>query len=195
MPTIKQLVPLIGRLGGDVDRLLQVIDPTIATLQSNVLRFAEQHDPDRCDVRMLPELLRMLGWTVEIVLPPQQMRGLVKAVTTIYQQKGTAAGLINALRLVLGVEVDVLVAVIDDQWTLGVSELGVSAILGSLPTSGSPELFQVVVPRLLNEDERKAAHQIINLMKPHHTNYTLMEPRFHAADGYTLSETTSLVIT
>lgn len=174
MSLLKDLAPVLGRLGGDSTNLLAVLDNTASKLRADVARFADQVDPDKCEARLLPRLLRLLGWTFSISLTERQQRGLCKAVLTIYQQKGTKVGIANALRIVLGLNVEV-VSFLTDTWELGYSELGVDTYAGAAADSADADKFAVQSPRTLTDQERNAATQIIDFMKPIDTRYVIQE--------------------
>lgn len=171
---LQELAPILARLGGDIGGLLDVLNPTAERMRADVAAFADQVDPDRCRPEFLPQLLRQVGWTYPMTLTERQQRGLVRAAVAIYAQKGTRTGLINALRVVLGLTAEVLVYATDG-WELGVGELGSDTYLAADLAGEDATGFSVLFPRALTDQERDAATAIIDFMKPQFSTYTIQE--------------------
>ena len=94
----------------------------------------------------------------------------------MYRQKGTARGIINAVRFFLGVEIEAVTAYAGEALVLGESELGVDWILG--PSSRFARYaFDVIVVVPLTDAQRKQLRAIVEYLKPAHTHFvTLVEP-------------------
>ncbi len=92
----------------DVDRLPDLWDPDLATGDALALHLADQGNP--------------FSWA-DADLTETQRRRLLRALPTLYQYRGTDAGIAAAILAVLEIECEVESAMLD-VWTLGVSLLG-----------------------------------------------------------------------
>jgi hypothetical protein len=93
----------------------------------------------------------------------------------MYREKGTAVGIINAIRFFLGLEVQII-AYAGEALALGESLLGEDWVLG--PSSRFAALaFEVVCPRILGTEERRRLRQIVDYLRPAQTHFArLVEP-------------------
>ena len=94
----------------------------------------------------------------------------------MYQQKGTAIGIRNAIRFFLGIEIEAITGLAATALVLGVSELGIDWELG--PSDRFARYaFDVKVGRVLTPTERKHLRALVNNVKPAHTHFVnLLEP-------------------
>ncbi len=110
-------------------------------------------------------------------------RRLLNVLVAIYREKGTALGIENAIRFFLGLEVDVT-SYNGESLVLGDSLLGEDWILGP-GGMFSAYAFEVVVPRALEDEERRRLRLIVEYMKPAHTHFTrLVEPAIPEIIGH-----------
>jgi hypothetical protein len=120
-------------------------------------------------------MLGELGSPFAFDLSTTDRRRLLNVLVAMYREKGTAVGVINAIRFFLGLEVQVT-AYAGEALALGESLLGEDWMLG--PSSRFAALaFEVVSPRLLGTEERRRLRQIVDYLKPAQTHFArLVEP-------------------
>jgi len=174
-----RLLPEINRqqdLTGDLERFMAVLQDVLELLLSEVDRFTDILDPDLAPEAFLDLMLADLGNPFAFDLSALQKRRLVSVLVQIYKQKGTAAGIRNAIRFFLGVDVTAIDAFHGTTLVLGESELGVDWELG--PTDQfALYSFDITVNRTLTDAERMQIRQIIDFMRPAHTHFIdLIEP-------------------
>lgn len=95
--------------------------------------FQDLFDPDKAPMPFVELMLISLGNPFKaIILTDSQKRKLVKLLIPIYKQKGTAIGIINAVRFLLGIEIDIIDphGVDEDGWQVGKSEIGLNTYVG-----------------------------------------------------------------
>lgn len=95
--------------------------------------FQDLFDPDKAPMPFVELMLLSLGNPFRaIILTDTQKRKLVKLLIPIYRQKGTAIGIINAVRFLLGIEIDIIDphGVDEDGWQVGISEIGLNTYAG-----------------------------------------------------------------
>lgn len=126
-------------------------------------RWTEIIDPDLADERyldaMLADLGNPFGYDFEVV----EKRRLIQLLVPIYKKKGTAGGIVDAIRLLLGLEVTISVPAFDSVFTLDWSYLG-EDYLGSSDT-GNRFTFFVVSPIVLTASQREEITKIAEYMK------------------------------
>jgi phage tail-like protein len=76
-----------------------------------------------CPVEWLPHLAQKLGWFLDTTKPEVMQRKVVGLLMAAYREKGTAVGIADMMRLILGFEV-VVIAPWNDGWHVGISPLG-----------------------------------------------------------------------
>jgi len=160
-----------GELRSFVDCLQDVTDLLLADID----RFDRTWDIERASSTFLELILADLGNPFDFGLSVAQKRRLAGMLVDLYRQKGLAAGIINAVRFFVGIEVtiDPLREVTMD---LGVSELGVDWELGSGDT-WMLFAFAVVSPVSLTDAQLDAVTDIAEHMKPAHTHLArVVEP-------------------
>jgi hypothetical protein len=121
-------------------------------------------------------ILRDLGNPFPFDLDELGKRRLAAVLVEMYQQKGTAVGIRNAVRFFLGIEIEAITGLAATALVLGVSELGIDWELG--PSDRFARYaFDVKVGRVLTPTERMHLRAIVNYMKPAHTHFVnLLEP-------------------
>jgi len=145
------------------------LQDVVDLLLHSVDRWTEIIDIDRAPEPFLNAILRDLGNPFTFLsLSVLEKRKLARVLLSIYKQKGTQPGIINAIRFFLGIEVELDILNDRDYWRIGVDYLGVSTKIG--PSSGSPlwYSFYIVSPLLLTEDQRDKMVKIATYMKPAH---------------------------
>jgi phage tail-like protein len=160
---------------GDLRRFLDCLDEVASLLLADIDGFTDILDPDVAPERFLDLMLAELGNPFPFDLSVIDKRRLINVLVDIYQQKGTAIGIKNAVRFFLGIEIDIS-AYAEICLSLGESLLGVDWILGS-SQSADRHSFEVTAPRLLQAEERARIRAITDYMKPAHTHFrALFEP-------------------
>jgi phage tail-like protein len=132
------------------------------------------HWTDIIDVDLAPEefvdaiLLDLGNPFLYVDLSLNQKRKLGHILVPIYKQKGTAAGVINAIRFFTGVEVTLDIFNYRDFWRIGLNNLNVDTIIG--PGVGSPlwYSFFIVSTTILTDDQRDTMFKIADYMKCAH---------------------------
>jgi phage tail-like protein len=173
-----QLLPALNRREddtGDLRRFLACLQEVTDLLVHDVDRFTDILDPDLAPEPFLDLMLLDLGSPFPFDLSLVDKRRLLNVLVAIYREKGTAAGIQNAIRFFLGLEVEI-VAYSGEALVLGESLLGEDWILGPAG-SFSAYSFEVVVPRALAAEERRRLRAIVDYMKPAHTHLArIVEP-------------------
>jgi phage tail-like protein len=132
------------------------------------------HWTDIIDLDIAPEqfvdaILTDLGNPFLFVdLSLTQKRKLGRILVPIYKQKGTAEGVINAIRFFTGVEVTLDIFNYRDFWQIGIHNLNVNTIIG--PGIGSPlwYSFFIVSTTILTDEQRDIMFKIADYMKCAH---------------------------
>lgn len=173
-----QLLPAMNRREddtGDLRRFLACLQEVADLLVHGVDRFTDILDPDVAPEPFLDLMLVDLGNPFPFDLSLADKRRLLNVLVAMYREKGTAAGIKNAIRFFLGLEVEIL-AYSGEALVLGDSLLGETWILGPAG-SFSAYSFEVVVPRALAAEERRRLRAIVDYMRPAHTHLArIVEP-------------------
>jgi phage tail-like protein len=160
---------------GDLKRFLACLQEVTDLLVHDVDRFTDILDPDLVAEPVLDLMLGELGNPFAFDFSVPDKRRLLNVLVAMYREKGTAVGITNAIRFLLGLEVQVT-SYAGEALVLGESQLGEDWVLG--PSSAFGALaFEVVSPRILATEERRRLRQIVDYMKPGHTHFArLVEP-------------------
>lgn len=173
-----QLLPVLNRREdetGDLRCFLACLQEVTGLLVRDVDGFTDVFDPDLAPESFIDPMLLDLGNPFPFDLSLVDKRRLLNVLVAIYREKGTALGIENAIRFFLGLEVDVT-SYNGESLVLGDSLLGEDWILGP-GGMFSAYAFEVVVPRALEDEERRRLRLIVEYMKPAHTHFTrLVEP-------------------
>lgn len=175
----------LWRMVGDMDRrrdetrdlykLLAVLQEPLDLLLCDIDRWVEILDVDVAAERYVDQMLIGLGNPFEFDLDLVDKRRLVRSLIRVYQQKGTAVGIINVVRFFLGLEVTIE-PYNQDGWILGESELGFDTYLFS-SASFARYAFVVVSPVTLTAEQRARIAALVEYMKPAHTHHVeTLEP-------------------
>lgn len=175
-----RLLPLLNRsedMAGTQDllRFIRCLQEVCDLQLYDIDLWTNILDPDLAPERFVDAMLADLGNPFPFVLAEIDKRRLARLLVAIYQQKGTAPGIINVVRFFLGITVTI-VAYDGEGMILGESELGVDWILGP-GTSYARYSFRVVSAVTLTADQRARILFLGNYMKPAHTHLIeLLEP-------------------
>lgn len=161
---------------GDLRRFIACLQDVADLLLAECDRFADVFDLERAPEAFLDLILEDLGNPFPFELDELGKRRLASVLVEMYRQKGTARGIINAVRFFLGVEIEAVTAYAGEALVLGESELGVDWVLG--PSSRFARYaFDVIVGVPLTDAQRKQLRAIVEYLKPAHTHFvTLVEP-------------------
>lgn len=188
---IRSLVPrgnLDADYSQDLERFVSVLqDINLLSLQA-IDRWTDILDLNLASDGFLDAMLSDLNYPFEIALSTTEKRRLLSVLVQVYKQKGTVAGIKNAVRLFLGYECDVVtrVRMLGSGWVLGYSELDIGSILSegayydatlhgsdlAALTTNFDFLVKVGTPSAvaLTSDEDKRVRAIVELLKPAHTH-------------------------
>ena len=173
-----QMLPAMNRREdetGDLRRFLACLQEPTDLLLHDIDRFTDILDPDLAAEPFLDLMLLDLGNPFPFDLSVVDKRRLLNVLVAVYREKGTAAGIKNAIRFFLGLEVEI-VSYSGEGLVLGESLLGEDWVLGP-STAFAAYSFEVVVSRSHTDEERRRLRQIVDYMKPAHTHFArLVEP-------------------
>lgn len=161
---------------GDLHRFISCLQEVTDLLLADLDAFPDVFDLERAPEAFLDAILQDLGNPFAFEMDVLARRRLAAILTEMYQQKGTALGLRNAIRFFLGIEVRAISPFASDTLSLGESELGVDWVLG--PSERFARYaFNVEVERLLTLTERQRLRTLVEYLKPAHTHFIdLVEP-------------------
>jgi phage tail-like protein len=173
-----RLLPEINRredTTGDLRRFSACLQEVTDLVLVDVDRFTDILDPDIAPEAFLDRMLGELGDPFAFDLLVVDKRRLLNVLVAMYREKGTAPGIVNAIRFFLGLEVEIT-SYAGEALFLGESLLGEDWVLG--PSSLFAALaFEIVSPRLLSVEERRRLRQIVDYLKPAQTHFArLVEP-------------------
>lgn len=156
---------------GDLRRLLLVLQDLIDLLLCEIDEWTQIIDIDLAPEPFLDAILQDLGNPfVDCIadLTVNDKRRLARILISIYKQKGTDVGVINAIRFFLGIETTLDIINCRQFWQLNVSQLDLNTILA--PPVGDPlwYSFYVVSPVVLTEEQRTRILCIAEYMKGAH---------------------------
>ena len=160
----------------DWEKFIAVLEEALDLLHDDVNNFSQVWDPYKCDKKYLPYLAHKVGWLLDTSKPEYLQRKTTRLIGQVFKKQGTKIGLVEAIRLLLGFEAQVVETWATDGWRLGVSgrsNLRKSTRLAS-EEGPNPYHFTVIIPAYLTEAEEAALHEIIKMMKPAWTHYTLV---------------------
>jgi len=156
---------------GDLRKFMLVLQDVVEVLLCSVDRWTSIFDIDRAPIEFVDAILQDLGDPFSACIPDltdNDKRKLARILISIYKQKGTEQGIINAVRFFLDIEVTLDVINAGTFWQLNVSLLGTSTTLA--PGVGSPlwYSFYVVSPVVLTTEQRERILCIADYMKAAH---------------------------
>jgi len=166
------MVPRLNRdedVTRDLYKFLAILQEVVDTLIADVDRWTEILDVDVAADAYLDQMLIGLGNPFAFDLDTIDKRRLIRVLVTMYQQKGSKIGIINAIRFFVGVEVTIT-AYNEEGWILGESELGWDTYLAP-STSFALYSFEVNSPVALTDVQRAQIDSIVDYLKPAHTHH------------------------
>lgn len=172
-----QLLPMLNRREdqtGDLRRFLLCLQEVTELLLADIDGFTDILDPDIAPEPFVDLMLSDLGNPFPFDLSLVDKRRLLNILVGVYREKGTGAGIKNAIRFFLGLEVELLTYA-GEGLVLGESLLGEDWILGA-SLAFSAFAFDVVAPRALTAEELHRVRLIVDYMKPAHTHFRVVEP-------------------
>lgn len=161
---------------GDLRRFIACLQDVADLLLAECDRFADVFDIERAPEAFLDLILEDLGNPFPFELDELGKRRLASVLVEMYRQKGTSAGIENAIRFFLGIDVTAVTPFAGTTLVLGESELGVDWELG--PSDRFARYaFNVEVDVPLSPTERRQIRAIVDYLKPAHTHFVdLIEP-------------------
>lgn len=115
---------------GDLRAFIACLQEVADLLLYDIDAFSRIFDSDLAPERYVDAVLQGLGNPFRFVLSEVDKRRLARLLVPIYQLKGTDRGIVDAVRLFVGVEVEVVLSAVGPAWNLGVSLMGVDTYLG-----------------------------------------------------------------
>lgn len=162
----------------DLLLLLDAFDVQIQEFLDSIFAFPDLANPEKIPAVFLDVFLMYRGFRTAsdfagIVLTENEKRKLAILTVPLYQQKGTAAGIVNIIRLLLGIESSVLTQYNVDVWKIGVSELGKNTrlfpnadIVGDRPLY----TFDIELLQVITQEQEMKIRALVEFMKPMHTH-------------------------
>lgn len=147
----------------DLKKFIAIIQEIASIKLCEIDRFTSIIDPDLAPIKFVEAMLQDLGNPFGFTLTDIDKRRLAQVLWSIYRQKGTGAGIVNAIRFFLGLEVTVE-AMGRGGLGLGDVEIGIDWILGSGALRDWYGLT-IVSPIGLTEDQREKILIIANYMR------------------------------
>lgn len=148
---------------GDLELFIACWQEVLEDLLYEIDRFPDILDPDFAPEPILDAMLADLGNPFTFNLTVLQKRRLIRTLVPIYKQKGTDVGIVNAIRLFMGIEVIITTPYLTGG-VLGTGTLGGTFVLstGDLATIYT---FIVNSPRALTDEELSRMDRIVAYMK------------------------------
>jgi phage tail-like protein len=172
LPEINRRKDVTGELRAFIKCLQEIVD----LLLIDVDAWTDILDPDVAPEAFLDAILADLGNPFDFDLSETDRRRLVRVLLPMYRQKGTAAGIINAVRFFLGIAITITCPLDEETWVLGESELGETTFLGP-GDAWSLYSFVIYSPVVLTDEQRRQIREIAEYMKPAHTHLAaIVEP-------------------
>ncbi len=161
---------------GDLRRFIACLQEVADLLLAEVDRYPDVFDLERAPEAFLDLILEDLGNPFPFDLDKLGKRRLASVLVEMYRQKGTAAGIENAIRFFLGIDVAAIRPFAGTTLVLGESELGVDWELG--PSDRFARYaFEVEVDVPLTDTQRRQIQAIVDYLKPAQTHFVeLIEP-------------------
>lgn len=152
----------------DLARFLACLQEVTDQLLVDVDRWTSILDLDLAPEEFVDAMLVSMGNPfTDFDLTLADKRRLGRLLVAIYRQKGTAAGIVNAIRFFVGVEVTLRYPAFGGIWALGVSELGVDSVLGT-SDAATRYSYWIVSPVLLTDEQRARMRRLATYMHPAH---------------------------
>jgi phage tail-like protein len=172
------MIPFMNRdedVSQDLERLVRCFDEVVKVMLNDVDRFAYLKEANSTREEVVPILLAHLGNPLSFVagLSTDKQRDLIPLLVPMYKQKGTAAGIEDAVSFFLGKTVTVQSWITPiDTWILGESLLGFDTIVG--PSSSFARFsFYIQHPAsvTLTDSDKDIIEEIVEFVRPAHTHF------------------------
>jgi phage tail-like protein len=160
---------------GDLERFISMLQDIVDVLLWSTDRMSTIWDIYECDSQYLDPLLADAGNPFDFDFTDTEKRKLLARIDELYGQKGTARGIINALRFLIGLDPVIISEYNTEAWLLGEGLLGVDTYLGPGELANL-FTFIVQVDEALDADTEERVNRVIEYMKTHHTHYKVVEP-------------------
>lgn len=157
----------------DLEKFIKCFQEVTNVLLCDIDDWTRILDPDTAPEEFVDAMLYDLGNPFDFDLSLNDKRRLIRVLVPIYQQKGTEAGIINACRFFVGVELELHYPAFEGMWLLGVSELGVNTLV-STADAHTRLSFQLESPVVLTDAQRLKIIKIALYMKDARTH--LIQP-------------------
>jgi phage tail-like protein len=154
----------------DLRRFLWAWQEPLEHMLSLADEWPDLLDPDTAPEPFLDAMLADLGNPFTFPLTVVQKRKLVILLPTIFQEKGSAEGIINAIRLFTGIEVTITYPNATGL-KLGYAKIGTTFVLGG--GAAAAYTYRVVSPVILDDEQRLQIRSIAEYMQA--TNERLIE--------------------
>lgn len=161
----------------DLEKIFDAFDIIFRQIWNESEEFQTLWNAEEIDVNLLDAYLLSKGWRIAVDFPgvlltETEKRKLGALAVAVYRQKGTKVGIVNLIRLLLGIESAVLNEYNVDVWILGESELGVDTNLFFDEASQEFALysFDIKLVDPVTPEEILKIRAIANYMKPAHTH-------------------------
>ncbi|RTL16313.1 MAG: hypothetical protein EKK55_24500 [Rhodocyclaceae bacterium] len=158
----------------DLRRLAEIIQEPTDLLLFLIDGIGDLFDPDTAPEWMLDLMLREMGNPFTFPLSLIEKRKLVQILVPLMKGKGTGPGIVDSIRLFMGIEVTINVP----GWSpvpIGEAIMGEDFILGT----NDPEVlltFQVIVPEALDALTRRKMSELVDYMMSVRELFVIVEP-------------------
>jgi phage tail-like protein len=161
-------------VSGDLRRFLWILQESLQLLFRRVDRWVDILDPDIAPEPFLDAMLYELGNPFSFPLTVDDKRRLIRILIAIYKAKGTADGIVDAIRFFLGLEVTITYPGFEGE-RLGDALIGESFVLGGSPRDHYS--YEVVAPVSLSSEQRARVIEIAEYMQVAHEHLVgVIEP-------------------
>lgn len=155
---------------GDLRSWIYILQDVTDLLLTKVDRWVDIFDIDRAPETFVDAMLSDLGNPFNFVeLSLIDKRRLGRILVDVYKTKGTALGVIDAVRFLTGVEITLeVINYSNDFWVLGVSALGIDTGLAPPSGDGLWYSFWIDSATTLSDEQRDVILKVATYMKPAH---------------------------
>ena len=153
----------------DLARFIACLQDVTDLLLADLDRFPDLFDLERAPEDFVDAILADLGNPFTFELTTLEKRRLAAVLVEMYRQKGTAAGIRNVVRFLLGIDLEAIEPIAASTLVLGESLLGVDWELGPSDRR-SLYTFDIRVRQVLTSREREQLLAIVDYMRPAHTH-------------------------
>jgi phage tail-like protein len=148
--------------------MLRAFDSILRPLIETIDSIDSYFDPDLAPAELLPWLAAWVGAEIDDRWPEEVRRALIKETVGLHRERGTAAGLRRALKIVTGQDVLVL----ENTAGLRLDE-GARLGLNTELSDPQPHTIYVTIQGDAAGVDMEALHEVIRRMKPAHATYSV----------------------